>query len=104
MMRARQRMRRGVLLTVALMGLAGRVVAQDLMARAFDLERRGSYEEAARVYRSILSTRPGDLGALLGLERALTPINRLSAMLPEVQRAIAQRPVSLPAYSIALRA
>jgi tetratricopeptide (TPR) repeat protein len=97
-------MRRGVLLTVALMGLAGRVVAQDLMARAFDLERRGSYEEAARVYRSILSTRPGDLGALLGLERALTPINRLSAMLPEVQRAIAQRPVSLPAYSIALRA
>jgi tetratricopeptide (TPR) repeat protein len=80
--------------TVVLMLLAGRLAAQDLMARAFELERRGSYEEAARVYRGILSTRPGDLGALL---------NRLPAMLPEVQGALAQSPVSPPVFSIALR-
>jgi tetratricopeptide (TPR) repeat protein len=103
MTRGRGWWRRGIAITIALVGLAGRVAAQDLMARAFDLERRGSYEEAARVYRSILTTRAGDLGALLGLERSLTPINRLSAMLPEARRAIAQSPVPLPAYSIALR-
>jgi len=89
---------------MVLVGLSGRVAAQDLMARGFDLERRGSYEEAARVYRGILADRPGDLGALLALERSLTPMNRLSEMLPEAQRAIAQSPVPLPAYSIALRA
>ena len=104
MTRGRQGWCRGLLLTMALVGVAGRATAQDLMARAFDLERRGSYEEAAGVYRSILTTRPGDLGALLGLERSLTPINRLSAMLPEARRAISQSPVPLPAYSIALRA
>jgi hypothetical protein len=102
--RARRHWCRGIALTMALVGLSARVAAQDLMARAFDLERRGGYEEAARVYRSILTVRPGDLGALLGLERSLTPMNRLPEMLPEVQRAMAQRPVPLPAYSIALRA
>ena len=93
----------GLMLVLLLVAVAGRAAAQDPMARAFDLERRGSYDEAARVYQSILSTRPGDLGALLGLERALTPINRLPAMLPAVQRALTQTPIPPPVFSIALR-
>lgn len=96
----------GRLLVGLILALAVRpapVAGQDLMARAFDLERRGSYEEAARVYRGILAGRPGDLGALLGLERALTPINRLPSMVPEVQSALAQGGVSPTVYSVALR-
>lgn len=102
-MRGRFQSRVWLGLAVLLMGVAGRAAAQDLMARAFDLERRGSYEEAARVYRGILSSRPGDLGALLGLERALTPINRLPSMIPEVRAALIHTPGSPPVFSIALR-
>ena len=61
---------------------AGPRLAQDTMSRAFDLERRGSYAQAAEVYKSVLKSKPAEVSALLGLERALTPINRLPEMLP----------------------
>ena len=41
------------------------------MTRAFDLERRGDYAGAAEAYRSVLSGKPADISALLGLERVL---------------------------------
>jgi tetratricopeptide (TPR) repeat protein len=78
--------------------------AQDAMSRAFDLERRGSYAQAADLYRGVLKDKPAEIGALLGLERALTPINRLPEILPAVQAAIAADPTSAPIYAVGLRA
>ena len=55
-------------LVVFLIAFAGPVQAQRLgVARAFDLERRGSYAEAVEAYRRVLGENPGDITALLGL-------------------------------------
>jgi tetratricopeptide (TPR) repeat protein len=78
--------------------------AQDQMARAFDLERRGNYAQAAEVYRGLLSQNPGEVAALLGLERSLTPINRLAEILPAVRAALAANPRTQAIYGVALRA
>ncbi|MGH7703232.1 MAG: tetratricopeptide repeat protein [Gemmatimonadales bacterium] len=77
---------------------------QPPMARAYELERKGDYAEAVEVYRGILAGRPGDVAALLGLERALTPINRLPELLPEVRAGLAASPTNGVLFSIALRA
>lgn len=77
---------------------------QEPMSRAFDLERRGSYAQAAELYRAVLRDKPAEIGALLGLERSLTPINRLPEILPAVQAAIAADPSSAPIYAVGLRA
>ncbi len=62
-------------LVLALAG--GRAVAQQSgIPRAFELERRGDYAGAAAAYRTLLSAHPADLAALLGLERALLPLNQ----------------------------
>jgi tetratricopeptide (TPR) repeat protein len=74
------------------------------MSRGFDLERRGSYAQAAEVYRNILKAKPGDLAALLGLERSLTPLNRVAEMLPLVQAGIVANPSAAPIYAIGVRA
>ena len=81
----------------------GLVQAQDQLSRAFDLERRGSYAQAAEVYRNVLKARPGELSALLGLERSLTPINRVREMLPAVQAAIIANPSAAAIYAIGVR-
>lgn len=78
--------------------------AQDPLSRAFDLERRGSFAQAAEIYRGVLQQSPGEVTALLGLERSLTPINRLAELLPAVRAAIAANPSAAPIYSIGLRA
>jgi tetratricopeptide (TPR) repeat protein len=83
---------------------AAPLVAQDPMARAFDLERRGNYPQAAEVYRGVLRQNPAELAALLGLERALTPINRLPEILPAVQAALAASPGTAAIYGVGLRA
>jgi TolA-binding protein len=93
-----------VVLSAALLGAAANAQAQDPMSRAFDLERRGSYAQAAEVYRSILKDKPAEVAALLGLERALTPINRLTEILPAVQAALTADPSAVPAYGVGLRA
>lgn len=94
----------GGLLVLALLVLPVRLAGQDTMARAFDLERRGSYAQAAEVYRAVLRQNPAELAALLGLERALTPINRLPEILPAVQAAIAASPGTAAIYGVGLRA
>ena len=72
------------------------------VARAFDLERRGSFAAAADGYRAILEHDPTDLQALFGLERALAPLNRVAEMTPLLAPVLAARP--LPAtYAVALR-
>jgi tetratricopeptide (TPR) repeat protein len=77
---------------------------QATMPRAFELERRGSYEAAAEAYRGILSRNPGDVSALLGLERVLLPLNRSAEIVPDVGAALAANPSSAALYGAALRA
>jgi tetratricopeptide (TPR) repeat protein len=77
---------------------------QSGISRAFDLERRGNYAAAAAAYREILAARPADVAALLGLERALVPLNRGGEILPEVQAALARNPRNGAVYGVALRA
>jgi tetratricopeptide (TPR) repeat protein len=72
--------------------------------RAFDLERRGSYAEAAEAYRSVLAANPSDPAALFGLERSLVAMNRLGDILPQARAALAASPASGPVHGILLRA
>ena len=74
------------------------------LPRAFELERRGNYEAAAEAYRGILSHKPGDVSALLGLERVLLPLNRSVEIVPDVRAALAASPSSAALYGVALRA
>ncbi len=83
--------------------LPGILHAQDQLSRAFDLERRGSYAQAAEIYKNVLKAKPGELAALLGLERSLTPINRVAEMVPNVQGAIAANPSAASIYAIGVR-
>ena len=77
---------------------------QATMPRAFELERRGNYDAAAEAYRGILSGKPGDVSALLGLERVLLPLNRSVEIVPDVRAALAANPSSAALYGVALRA
>lgn len=96
---------RAFLPLVAFLVLPAGLRAQDsVMSRAFELERRGAYAEAAEAYRAVLSGRPGNLAALLGLERALMPLDREAEIVPQVRAALASGRPSAPMYGIALRA
>jgi tetratricopeptide (TPR) repeat protein len=77
---------------------------QGNLSRAFELERRGDYAAAADAYRQVLSAKPADAAALLGLERVLIPLNRAGEMLPQAQAALATSPSSGVVYGVALRA
>ncbi len=104
-MRAHGRRARGLLaMLLPLVAAAGTLTAQDPLSRAFDLERRGSYAQAADIYRTVLRDQPGEVTALLGLERALMPLNRVAELLPAVQAALAAAPGSVPVYGVGLRA
>ncbi len=91
-------------LLVLLCGIPCAVQAQDQLSRAFDLERRGSYPQAVEIYQSVLQNRPGELAALLGLERSLTPLNRLAEIVPAVAAAIKASPGTVAIYAVGLRA
>jgi tetratricopeptide (TPR) repeat protein len=94
----------GVHLLVVLLLIPVAVQAQrDTLSRAIDLERRGNFAQAADLYRAVLVSRPADLSALLGLERALTPLNRLPEILPVVRAGLEASPGSAPLYGLALR-
>ncbi len=94
-------------LTAVVLGslLPAALRAQDpAMQRAFELERRGNYLAAADAYRGVLASRPADVAALLGLERALVPAGRGNDILPQVRAALATAPKSSAVYGVALRA
>src|SRR2546425_13081471 len=76
---------------------------QGSISRAFELERRGDYAAAADTYKQILSARPSDVAALLGLERVLVPLNRAGEVLPQARPALAAGPSNGAVYSRALR-
>jgi tetratricopeptide (TPR) repeat protein len=89
---------------LALALVAGPLAAQadTGLAAAFDLERRGLFAEAAARYEAALDRSPGSLQALLGLERALTPLDRMREMAPYLGPALAAGR-SPAAYAVALR-
>lgn len=97
--------RTGVL-TVLVLGTALPEVAaqQGTIAEAFELERRGEYEPAVESYRELLARKPGDVSALLGLERVLLPLNRSAEILPDIQAGLAANPSRPALYGVALRA
>src|SRR5689334_11999045 len=79
------------------------IAQQPNLTRALDLERRGDYAAAVTAYRAVLSVKPADPSALLGLERSLLPLNRSNEMLPALRTALAAAPTSAAVYGIALR-
>ncbi len=89
-----------------LLGAAVPASAQqgEAARRAFDLERRGSYVEAADAYRAVLASNPADPAALFGLERALAAMNKLGDILPQARAALNANPASGPIHGILLRA
>lgn len=84
-------------------GAAAQRPSADPLARALDLERRGSFAEAVEAYKAVLAARPADPSALLGLERALQPLNRSVEILPIARAALATGPGSA-VYGILVRA
>jgi hypothetical protein len=72
------------------------------LLHAFDLERRGSYPEAAAAYRAILRADSANESAILGLERNLASQEKTEEMVPEIRAALALRPTAV-LYGVALR-
>jgi tetratricopeptide (TPR) repeat protein len=98
-------LRTGILALVVFAAAPPAAVAQRAtIPRAFELERRGNYEAAADAYRELLRRSPGDISALLGLERVLLPLNRSVDILPEARAALATDSTSVAIHAVALRA
>ncbi len=91
-------------LVLVALGAPAALAGQDSLSRAFDLERRGSYAQAAELYGLLLKGHPADIPALLGLERSLAPLNREADVLPAVRAALRASPGSVPIYGVGLRA
>jgi tetratricopeptide (TPR) repeat protein len=72
--------------------------------RAFELERRGSYVQAAAGYRQILTAHPADLNSLLGLERVLHELGRSGDLGPPASAAVAAEPKNPVLFAVAVRA
>lgn len=75
----------------------------DSLNRAYDLERRGNYVGAVTAYRAVLRSRPGEVGAILGLERSLQPLNRSAEIAPELSAALAANSTSPALLGVAIR-
>ncbi len=91
--------------TLLVSGVSGLAGGQEaLVTRAFELERRGKYAEAADAYRLVLLEHPTDAAALLGLERSLLPLGRLREILPRVNAALAADSTLPVVYGIGVRA
>src|SRR5438445_564319 len=83
-----------LLLVMPLRSLPAQAIGQGV-----ELERAGQYDRAASLYFATLRADPTNLGALLGLERVLPPLNRLEELLPVARRAAAaltESPAQLP--------
>jgi tetratricopeptide (TPR) repeat protein len=89
---------------VALLVAAPPLAAQsDSLARAFEMERRGNFAAAIPLFKSALRTTPGNVHAILGLERALLPLGRTGELVPELQAALAANPKEPALYGVAIR-
>src|SRR6267378_3041905 len=80
-----------------------RVARGQAIGPGFELERSGRYADAVSVYFTTIRSDPTNIPALLGLERTLFVLNRMSELLPLVQTARARQP-DIPALrSLELR-
>ena len=69
------------------LSLAGGSLAAQGISQGFELERAGKLPQAVDYYRTVLRTDSTNMVALLGLERVLPQLGRLSELVPLVQRA-----------------
>lgn len=75
-----------VLAALLLIPGGGALAAQGI-SQGFELERAGKLPQAVEYYRTVLRTDSTNLVALLGLERVLPQLGRLTELVPLVQRA-----------------
>src|SRR5256714_10370637 len=80
-----------------------RVGRGQAIGPGFELERSGRYADAASVYFTTIRSDPTNIPALLGLERTLFVLSRMSELLPLVQTARARQPDSPALRSLELR-
>src|SRR3990172_7058912 len=85
---------RGVLRALLVLGVlaSGRLepaLAQDPLARGFDLERQGRWSDAAAAFRTVLTREPANVAALLGAERVYTQLGQRDTVMMLVRRALA---------------
>ena len=80
-----------------------RVARGQAIGPGFELERSGRYVDAASVYFTTIRSDPTNIPALLGLERTLFVLSRMSELLPLVQNARARQPDSPALRSLELR-
>jgi tetratricopeptide (TPR) repeat protein len=73
------------------------------LAEAAELERVGRYPEAAARYRSLLQADPASVPALLGLERAFTPLGRQDSLVPLVRKALARDSLNPALHALEIR-
>lgn len=97
-------MKRAWWVALLLAGAAWPLAAQtEEMTRAYERERRGDYRAAADAYLEVLQRQPDNLSALLGLERALTPLRREAELAGPAEALLARAPDNIAGYSVAMR-
>ena len=96
-------MRRSIKLALGLIVALPALGQAQAIGPGFELERSGRYADAASIYFTTIRSDPTNIPALLGLERTLFVLNRLSELLPLVQNARARQPDSPALRSLELR-
>ncbi|MEK6767519.1 MAG: tetratricopeptide repeat protein [Gemmatimonadota bacterium] len=77
--------------------------AQEILARALDLERQGRFQEAVVAFRTVLAREPASPAALLGAERAYMVLGQRDSIVAMVRRALALDSANATAHTIELR-
>ena len=96
-------MKRSLSLALALAVAAPVVARGQAIGPGFEMERAGRYADAANVYLATVRTDPGNIPALLGLERVLFVLNRLPELLPIVRTARVRSPDNATLRGLELR-
>jgi len=96
-------MSRSIRLALGLIVALPALVRAQAIGPGFELERSGRYADAASVYFTTIRSDPTNIPALLGLERTLFVLSRMSELLPLVQNARARQPDSPALRSLELR-
>src|SRR6267378_4167662 len=96
-------MSRSIRLALGLIVALPALVRAQAIGPGFELERSGRYADAASVYFTTIRSDPTNIPALLGLERTLFVLSRVSELLPLVQNARARQPDSPALRSLELR-
>ncbi len=97
-------MSRALLSMLVLLSLPARLTGQtELMTHAYEQERRSDFNGAAEAYLQVLRQYPGNLSALLGLERALAPLHRDAELAGPAEAFLAHEPANVAGYSVAMR-